>query len=401
MKTWMMRWLGAVLVLSVAARADDDMKQVAADNNVFALDLFQQIRAERGNLFFSPYSISTALAMTTAGTRGETEKQMAMALRFSLNRQRLHPAFAELQATLNKIQTSGHVKLSVANSLWPHNQHAFLADYLDLTKRCYDVEITPQDYVHTADAAAKAINKWVEQKTQDKIKNIILPGTLDALTRLVLVNAIYFKGNWTHPFKPEATQPAPFTLASGKAVDAPLMNQSREYLYAAADGMQMLELPYTGDELSMLALLPQKSDGLAILEQNLTAAKLEAWTQLLRQREVRVFLPKFKMTAKFELSRAMAALGMKDAFSADADFSGMDGQHDLFISSILHKAFVDVNEEGTEAAAATAVIMRAMAMMEPPPTFRADHPFLFLIREKSTGSILFLGRVADPTQAGG
>ena len=393
--------LSVALTRSVAVRADGDMKQVAADNNAFALDLFRQLRAGPGNLFFSPYSISTALAMTAAGARGETEKQMAAALHFSLDRQLLHPAFAALQATLNKIQSSGHVKLSVANSLWPHNKHPFLADYLDLTRRCYDVKITPQDYLHAADAAAVAINKWVEQKTQDKIKNIIPPGALDALTRLVLVNAIYFKGNWAQPFKSDATQVAPFMFANGKTVAAPLMSQSHEYFYAAADGMQMLKLPYAGDELSMLVLLPQQTDGLAVLEQKLTFVKLDAWTQQLRQREVRVFLPKFKMTAKFELSHAMAALGMKDAFSANADFSGMDGQHDLFISSILHKAFVDVNEEGTEAAAATAVVMRALAMMEPPPVFRADHPFLFFIRENSTGSILFMGRVANPIQAGG
>ncbi len=385
------------------AQTTPEVRQLARDNNTFALDLFGQLRTQPGNLFCSPYSISTALALTAGGARGETEKQMTAALRLSLDRARLHPACAGLQATLNKIQSSGHVRLSVANSLWPQKKHPFLADYLDLARRCYDVEITPQDYERAAAEAAATINKWVEQKTQDKIKNIIPPGTLDALTRLVLVNAIYFKGNWAYPFKPDATQPAPFKLTGGKAVEARLMNKQREYRYAAADGVQVLELPYTGNELSMLVLLPEKADGLAALEQALTLARLETWTRQLRQREVNVFLPKFKMTAKFELSRIMAALGMKDAFSGNADFSGMDGQRDLFISAILHKAFVDVNEEGTEAAAATAVVMRLTAIMEPEPpaVFRADHPFLFLIREKSTGSILFLGRVADPTQSGG
>lgn len=391
------------LLCSLTVWAGEDTRQLARDNNAFALDLFQQIRTQPGNLFCSPYSISTALAMTAGGARGETEQQMATALRFSLTRQQLHAAFAALQTKLNKIQSSGHVKLSVANSLWPHKKHPFLADYLDLTKRCYSVEIMPQDYEHAASAATATINKWVEQKTQDKIKGIIPPGTLDAMTRLVLVNAIYFKGNWAHPFKPTSTQSAPFTLADGKTEDTPLMNTLRQFRYTATDGLQLLELPYTGNELSMLVLLPEKTEGLATLEQTLTLTKLETWIQRLQQREVNVFLPKFQITAKFELSGIMAALGMKAAFSDAADFSGMDGQRDLFISAILHKAFVDVNEEGTEAAAATAVVMRELALMRPesPAVFRADHAFLFLIRERSTGSILFLGRIANPTEAGG
>lgn len=396
-----MKKLMMVLLCGATAWAGDDMTQLAQDNNAFALDLFQQLRAEPGNLFFSPYSISTALAMTAGGARGTTEKQMSAALHFSLDRQRLHPAFADLQATLNKIQKSGRVQLNIANSLWPHTKHPFLADYLDLTRRCYGVGITPLDYEHAADAAAASINRWVENQTRGKIKNIIPPGTLDALTRLVLVNAIYFKGNWEHPFQKEYTQSALFLLATGMEVPAPLMHQSRECRYGAADGLQLLELPYAGDELSMLVLLPEKTAGLANLEKNLTAAQLRVWTLRLRRLEVNVFLPKFKMTAKFELSRVLAALGMKDAFSDTADFSGMDGRRDLFISAILHKAFVDVNEEGTEAAAATAPVLSIMAVRAAPPTFRADHPFLFLIRENSTGSILFFGRVADPTQAGG
>ena len=394
MKKWVM-----ILLCATTAWAGDDMQQLARDNNLFALDLFQQLRAEPGNLLFSPYSISTALAMTTAGARGETEKQMTTALRFSLDRRRLHPAFAELQAALNKIQQAGHVKLNVANSLWPQNQYPCLADYLALTRRYYGVEITPLDYVRSPDAAVATINKWVEEKTQDKIKNLILPRELDKLTRLVLVNAIHFKGDWTYPFKPDATQATPFLLAAGRSVSAPLMRQLREVRYAKAGGMQLLELPYADGALTMLVLLPEKADGLAELEKNLTAAKLAAWLRQLCTCEANIFLPKFKMTAKFELSRIMAALGMKDAFSRASDFSGMDGQQDLYIDKILHKAFVDVNEEGTEAAAATAVVMGIKAVMHP-VTFRADHPFLFLIREKNAGSILFMGRVADPTQAG-
>jgi len=373
---------------------------LADSNNVFALDLYGQLRTEDGNLFLSPYSISTALAMTYGGARGETAAQMAKALHFDLPQDKLHPAFAAMEADIAAIQKKGKIKLAVANSLWPQKKFPFLPDYLGLCKEHYGATITPLDYANAPEPARKTINAWVEDKTNNKITDLIAPGVLDAMTRLVLVNAIYFKGDWANPFKADATQKQPFHVTAAKTVEAPLMHQKKEFGYAQTADLQVLELPYTGDDLSMIVLLPRKTDGLAAIEAKLTTKNLAAWLGGLHQEEVEVFLPKFKITSQFSLAEKLAALGMTLAFTEKADFSGMDGQRDLYISAVLHKAFVEVNEEGTEAAAATAVVMTKTAIMEPsaPPVFRADHPFLFLIRNKHTGSILFLGRVTDPTK---
>lgn len=371
------------------------------DNSAFAFDLYGKLSAEEGNIFFSPYSISEALAMTYAGARGNTEKEMAETLRFSLGQKGLHPAFADLESRLNDIQKSGNVKLSIANSLWPQQGYEFLPEYLGLVKKYYGVSITPVDYAHATETARKTINKWVENKTQDKIKDLIGPRILDNMTRLVLTNAIYFKGNWAFQFKPDATKNAQFFVSADKSVQVPMMNQKKEFLYAELDSLQVLQLPYIGDELSMMVLLPKQGDGLKALESGLSAENLKLWRSSLKSKEVIVFLPKFKMTSKFELSKTLGSMGMIDAFTEDADFSGMDGTKWLMISNVIHKAFVDVNEKGTEAAAATAVIVKLKAFeVSKPTTFRADHPFIFLIQDNKTGSILFIGRVTDPTSGG-
>jgi len=381
-------------------QADEEI--LVQDNFAFAIDLYQKLRASEGNIFFSPYSISTALAMTYAGARGNTEKEMTKTLRFSLDQANLHPAFANIESRLNKLQKAGNVKLSVANSLWPQQDYRFLNEYLSLIKKHYGVSITPVDYKHAREAARKMINKWVEDKTQDKIKNLIQPGILDALTRLVLVNAIYFKGNWESQFKTSRTKDAPFYLSPNNSVQAPIMTQKQKFRYGEIETLQVLELPYVGDELSMIVLLPQKADGLRQLESSLTVENLKRWKRRLGKREVLVFLPKFKMTSMFRLDKTLVSMGMVDAFNdSKANFAGMDGRPDwLYIGAVLHKAFVDVNEEGTEAAAATAVVMKARGIRALPPTFRADHPFVFLIHENRTGSILFMGRVTDPTKTG-
>jgi len=372
---------------------------VASNNTAFACDLYAQLKTQDGNLFFSPYSVSTALAMTYAGARGETAAQMAKALHFSLPQAELHPAFAALAAQMNAVQTAGHVKLSIANSLWPYKTYPFLEDYLALVKKNYGSTITPVDYEHAEPAARAQINQWVEDKTQKKITNII-GAPLDPLTRLVLVNAVYFKGTWESPFKAEETKNAPFHRPVGDPVQTPLMTHTRTYKYGEWQTVQVIELPYAGNELSMLVLLPSSTNGMAELEGDLSVSGLQQWRQQLRLQKVQLFLPKFKITwGAALLNNALQALGMSDAFNATrADFSGMDGRPDLLISRILQKAFVDVNEEGTEAAAATAITMHSLAISRPrpPPVFRADHPFLFLIQENATGSILFMGRVTDP-----
>ena len=373
---------------------------VVKANTLFALDLYAELKAAEGNLFFSPYSISTALAMTHAGARGNTEKQMAQALHFPLGQGGLYPEFASLGARLDAVQKRGHVQLSVANALWPQKGYAFLDEYLALTKKYFGVSITPVDYEGATEAARQKINAWVEEKTQDKIKELIARGILDTLTRLVLVNAIYFKGDWASQFRQALTEEAPFWVAPDKKIKTPTMTQEQNFRYGESDSLQVLELPYAGDYVSMIVLLPRKVDGLQKLEGSLTPENLDKWTGRLRERKVQVFLPRFKTSSQFRLDETLESMGMVDAFGDEADFSGMDGRVNwLYISAVIHQAFVDVNEKGTEAAAATAVVMaaRSISVSRPPLIFRADHPFVFLIRDNHSGSVLFLGRVVNPT----
>jgi serpin B len=386
---------------SLAKETPQRVRQVAENNSEFAFDLYSLLKKEKGNLFFSPYSISAALAMTCGGARGNTATEMRKVMHFTLGEKEIHPAFAELNSELEEAQKRGAVQLLIANSLWPQKDHPFLPEYFSLTKDYYGVAITPLDYAKT-ESSRQVINKWVEDKTKDKIKNLIRQGDLDPLTRLVLVNAIYFKGNWDSQFKTNQTTEAEFFVSPHKTAQTPMMTQTHTFKYADIADLQMIELPYVGSDLSMLVILPKEKDALGKIEDRLTKENVDQWAKHLVEREVRIFLPKFKITwGTFELNAALQTLGMVDAFSdVNADFSGMDGQlHWLYIRHVLHKAFVDVNEEGTEAAAATAVVMRH-GMPAPPPTFRADHPFVFLIKENQTGSILFMGRVTDLTKPG-
>jgi serine protease inhibitor/ankyrin repeat protein len=387
--------------LPPSAIARQNVKTVVQDNSAFAFDLYQQLRSSKGNLFFSPYSISTALAMTYAGARGNTEKQMAETLHFSLPQKNLHPTFAELQGGLKKLQEAGNVKLCIANSLWPQRSHPFLDECLSLAKKYYGVSITPVDYINAREAARRTINTWVEKKTEDKIKDLIQSYHLNEITRLVLVNAIYFRGNWEYPFDPRETKDAPFYVTPKKPVQIPMMRQTERVRYAEVKSLHILELPYRGEDLSMLVLLPREIDGLEQLEDSLSTENLEFWRQRLEARGLIIFLPKFQMTSSFDLKETLKAMGMVDPFTfPGANFAGFDGDPRwFFIGEVVHKAFVDVNEEGTEAAAATAVVMGYGGVPAPPPTFRADRPFLFLIQENRTGSILFIGRVTDPTKS--
>ena len=385
------------LMLTAFANEISDDKELVAGNTAFAFNLYDRLKQTEGNLFLSPYSISTALAMTYAGARGNTEKQMAQVLHFILDQEHLHPAFASIEAGLNAVQKKGEIQLCVANALWPEKSYTFLKDYLVLLETNYGASVTPLDYKRATDAARKEINTWVEQKTNNKIKDLIQKGVLDPATRLVLTDAIYFKGNWANQFKKKDTEDLPFNVAPGKSVSVPMMTQKQRFKYMENDSLQVLEMPYAGDDLSMIILLPREVDGLAGLEAELTVENLNAWMRRLVKREVQVFLPKFEMTSQFSLGETLASMGMPDAFSMSADFSGMDGTTMLYISAVVHKAFVAVDEEGTEAAAATAVVMRLKAMPRPPLVFRADHPFVFMICDNRLGSILFLGRVTDPT----
>ncbi|MGA2070108.1 MAG: serpin family protein [Sedimentisphaerales bacterium] len=409
MKTVKIAGLITILLITIPSCTADDKNTgalpviltgfpVVAGNNKFALELYSKINEKQGNLFLSPYSISTALAMTYAGAKSETEKQMADTLCFStMSSEQLHEEFGSLIRKLNAAGEKGGYELVVANAIWGQKGYNFLPEFLTLVKTNYDGNLEQVDFKTQAEAARKTINAWVEKKTKDKIKELIKPKMLDSTTRLVLTNAIYFKGKWANQFMSVQTKDAPFTLLGGQKVNVPMMYQTEKFGYKEVNNIQVLEMPYVNNDLSMVVLLPKKLDGISELEKDLNNDNLARWIDDLRKRKVQVFFPRFKMTSEFELARVLGAMGMPDAFSAEkADFSGMNGNHELSISAVVHKAYVDVNEEGTEAAAATGVGVIATSIESPPPVFRADHPFIFLIRDNKSGSILFLGRVANP-----
>jgi serpin B len=393
--------LAAVVASLAALPAPADKATVVPGNTTFALDLYQQLRTKDGNLFFSPYSISSALAMTSAGARGETLAEMEKALHFP-PQDRLHPAFAALMKEINEAgQGKEAFQLSTANRLWGQKGLGFKPDFLKLTADNYGAGLEEVDFAGATEQARLKINGWVEKETRDKIKDLLQPGVLTTQTRLVLTNAIYFKGTWFSQFKKDNTKDEPFFLADGKEVKAKLMHQKERFPYAETDDAQVLALPYTGGPMRMVVILPKKKGGLADVEKALSADKLAAALGKLAPRQVEVALPRFKFTAQFSLVPELKALGMRRAFTREADLSGLTGSPDLFITDVIHKAFVDVNEEGTEAAAATAVVVgdkSDVGRPEPVAVFRADHLFLFAVTDAKTGSVLFLGRVSDPSK---
>lgn len=376
---------------------------VVEGNTEFAFDLYQKLRAGQGNLFFSPYSLSTALAMTYAGARGSTAVEMAKTLHFTLPPEALHPGF---QALINHFKTpepppTGQVTLVTANALWASKDHDFLPPFLDLTRDQYAAALRTLDFRGNPTAASKEINAWVEKQTRDKIRDLVSPSDLGPDTSLVLTNAIYFLGAWSSPFtKSQTTEEGVFHAAGGRDVKAPLMSRSGRYVHLDGGTFQLLEMPYAGGNVSMVVLLPKAVDGLPALEAQLDRANLSAWIgKASAGTQVFVTFPRFTLAESFRLGEVLQKLGMTSAFDPTrADFSGMDGRRDMFVSGVIHKAFVRVDEEGTEAAAATAVVMARMSAMAPSPPvpFRADHPFVVIIRERTTGSVLFLGRVNDP-----
>lgn len=378
------------------------------DNNDFALAMHGQLRQRPGNVFFSAFSIRTALSMAQAGAGGETAAQMRKTLRLSTPDDTPHAGFAEIIGRLNAAGGNTY-ELALANSLWGHEGEPFEARFLDLIARQYDGTMNRVDFRRGAEAARQAINQWVEGKTRQKILQLIPSGGVDADTRLVLVNGVYFKGTWTLQFPKAATRDAPFHVEGGGTVQAPLMHQREDVRYLRGEGYQAVDLVYQGGDLSMLVLLPDRRDGLRDLEKQLSARMLHDCVTQMSVREVRLFLPRFRITwGAVNVRDPLSALGMTHAFDRScADFSGINGHASphaeaLFISAVFHKAFVEVNEEGTEAAAATAAGMTMLGLgpEPPPPVVRADHPFLFAIRDRKRGAILFLGCVADPTREG-
>ena len=371
------------------AKGKSDVQTVVEGNNQFAFDLYGRLSKKEGNIIFSPYSISTALAMTYGGARGETEAKMAKVIHFTLTQDRLHPAFGTLAADLQKEDKERPYRLDIANSLWPAMGLVLKPAFQKLTQENYGAGLKQLDFSGATEESRQIINRWVEGKTKDKIKELLLPGDLTPLTSLVLTNAIYFKADWKSQFPKDGTQEAEFEVAPTKKVSVSMMHHRKQpFNYFEGNGFQWLELPYKGDRLSMVFLLPQQKGKLADLEETLTPAALQKGIEKLHPTPGKVSLPRFKMTLRLDLLKDLIEMGMSAGpFSAMTDGS-------LFITKVIHKAFIEVDEEGTEAAAATAVILGKAYI--PPFEFLANHPFLFLIRDKQTNSILFLGRVTNP-----
>ncbi len=379
-----------------------DVQTLTAGNLAFALDLYHVLRGTNNNLFFSPHSISTALAMTYAGARGETASEMARILHFTLPAEQLFPAFNALDLALQPGQPKEKeqpLELQGANALWGQQGYTFRPEFLDLLAQNFGAGMRLADFKTAAEAARQAINQWVSEQTQDRIQDLIAPGMIDTLTRLVLVNAIYFKGGWLYPFDPQATHETPFTRLDGSQVNIPVMfwPKAETVRYAQGAGYQMVELPYQGGNAVMTILLPDAGQ-FAAFEEKLAAAQLTTLLSSLSPQAVKVAMPRFRNESTFNLTQTLRKLGMSTALSEAADFSGMTGQRDLFIGAVVHKAFVEVNESGTEAAAATAVMMKLTSLPAPSLEVKVDRPFIYLIRDTRTGAVLFMGRVLDPTQ---
>ncbi|MCK9578862.1 MAG: serpin family protein [Methanoregula sp.] len=384
-------------------------REVAGASNQFAFDLYSKIQKsenEDRNIFFSPFSISSALAITYEGAKGKTADEIRSVFHFPSDTATLRKGYAGLDAIINSGDAA--YSLRTANALWAEKTYPFLSEYTGTAEQYYGAKTTNLDFIGQPEASRITINQWVEEQTNDKIKDLLPAGTIDPITRLVITNAIYFKGTWVKQFDTERTSDEDFRTASGKTVRVPMMQRTDEdavYRYVENDDLQLLAMPYehaSGRELSMAVLLP-KEDSLAPLEASLGTETFSDLQQSATSRRVMVYFPKFTLKTKYErMAETLAAMGMPTAFTANADFSGMDGKSNLLISDVIHQAYVDVNEEGTEAAAATAVVMKlAAAPMEPEPipVFRADHPFIFFIQDNETGAILFMGQVTDPTDS--
>ncbi|MEQ8455036.1 MAG: serpin family protein [Sandaracinaceae bacterium] len=373
----------------------------AASTRAFGADLYRRLRSREGNLVVSPGSIDIAFAMTFAGARGETAAQMARVFHFGQDGDALHAAAQAQLARWNDPDRDTY-ELRVANRIFAKQGMDIQPDFAAITRERYGA---PMELISFSppEAARAHINRWVAEQTRERIDELLPSGALDATTRMVLTNAVYFLGNWKTQFPEDATREEPFYV-NGEGVPARTMHLTHSFGFAHRDGAQLLEMPYVGDALSMVIVLPDAQDGLPALEEGLTAEQLAQWTSDLEEQPVTVSLPRFRleMDEPLELKETLRAMGMPLPFQADADFSGMSAPSDpderLSIDEAYHMAFIEVTEAGTEAAAATAVVMgRGAGPAAAPPTrFTADHPFLFLIRDTQTGSILFMGRVNDP-----
>ena len=377
------------------------VQELAEGGNAFALDLFAEISRDAGsdNVFFSPYSISAAMAMASAGASGETASQMAEVLRLSPSPEATGEAFMSLDSIISshprEIRSGEAFQLSVSNGLWVNSGFQLLDSYIREVEEFYGAGVRDLDLSQDPEGSREVINDWVAEKTMQKILDLIPPGVLNADTRLVITNAVYFKASWAKPFDEAATSDADFHLSDGSIVTVPMMTQTDFFSYVETEGCSAVELGYAGGGTSMLLLLP--NDDIEVFQENLTADMLQTIRSRMSSVNVRLTMPRFSFTRSLQLGRKLQDMGMTDAFSSAADFSGITGGRDLFISEVVHKAFVKVDEAGTEAAAATAVMMSITAMPGETLEFTADRPFIFMILNRETGTVLFMGRVMDPS----
>lgn len=374
-----------------------DRSPVIGGNNQFAIDLFRALRGRPGNLSVAPASLSTALAMAYEGANGETAAEMARVLHLPADREAMRQQYCALLSRLNGDGGERPYRLVAANSLWGQQGDRFLPEYTSCLAKVYGAELHPVDFRRAAEKARLAINGWVAGKTNDLIPELLSARDVNPATSLILVNTVYFKAAWLHPFVKSLTAPGDFHRADGTKIRVPMMRQTRRFAHAQGDGYAMLEMPYQGGDLALDVVLPNEGMPLDKVESGLSLNGLQQTIDRLGERDVSVELPKFKVTAAAELSETLKGLGMRSAFDAGADFSGIDGAHDLFVSKVVHQVVVNLDEEGTEAAAGSAVIVtRALTVKARPISFRVDRPFLYVIRDLKSGAILFLGRVADP-----
>jgi serpin B len=382
--------------------SDEEARALAGGSNAFAFELWRALReGSAGNLAVSPASISLAFAMTYGGARGPTAAQMKKVFHFTQPPEALGRAWGSFGQTLTA--SSRPITLRVANRLFGEKTYPFVPAFVESTRADFGAALEPVDFKGAPDAVRQRVNAWVEDQTEKRIKDLLSPGSLTPLTRLVLVNAIYFLGNWDQPFARDRTAPAPFHAKGGAEKSVPMMHETGQLAVGRAAGVKVLELPYKGRSASLFVVLPDKTDGLAAVEASLTSAQLKTWTSAVAGRESSVSLPRFEIAGEgLPLSSALSALGMPLAFDAkSADFTGIgappEPDEHLHVDEAFHKAFVKIDEQGTEAAAATAAVMGARGEPPPPPfEFTADHPFLFFIVDKPSGLVLFMGRVTDP-----
>ncbi len=375
------------------------IESLAESNNLFAVDLFKQIQSKSENLIFSPYSIGTVLAMIYSGSGGKTAAEMSEVLYFP-TQELLDPVESTMRESMQATDTMQGTDFRLANAIWAQEDFSFLPDYLARVEKYYDAPLSLMDFVETSnrEESRKEINHWVEEKTNNRIQDLIQPGILDASTRLVLTNAIYFNGGWMFPFDTAATFPSLFHTSKQESIKTDFMHQTRSYPYYEDEEIQAISLPYKNKRMALMVILPKSIEGWRLISQVINYERINLVISGMGTREVQLALPKFRSELQINLRQELTSLGMGTAFNRHADLSGMTGEENLYVDEVIHKAFIEVNEMGTEAAAATAAIIGLKSSLRDDPVrFNADHPFVFFLLDRQTGCIIFTGRLVKPS----